>query len=276
MARPRQSPPAYLYSLQEIEQALGFPPRTLEMLVRLGLAPNSVTGGERGKTRLWDAEALAQFSEVSAFYWSGFEMVSAARLAEAILSYFTQIYGRSRISGLYSRTHDGKLVFEIERLRASPSFSAQSKERTDDALIYAAMRNIEYYKPSDVWKDDTYFELIDRQYGFIDIPEGLKVRSLSGRKDPMQPTFRVRGLERGGDLTITQIEEEYPPGWHESYFEPNSPAVARAREIENEFFAAYDNPRGKLALNLSRAIRSAHDRIYDLRLKRAGEGGAHA
>ncbi|MBM3654787.1 MAG: hypothetical protein FJX06_18585 [Alphaproteobacteria bacterium] len=246
------------------------------MLVKLDMAPNSVTGGGRGKERLFNADGLSQFALAAALFWSGIEVVSAGRFAKAIFESFYEIYGRSPLSRLYE--HARNWAGEVVRLQLHPDFVAlKNSERTDDAIIYAAMRNVGDYKPGEEWRDDVYFELIDRQYGFVGPPKGLAtLHPLSGRRAKMSPHYRVAGWSRGGDLQITKIEDEFPVGWHEHFRKPDSPAVIQAREIENEFFAAYDNPRGKLAVNISHAIRSGHDRIYDLRQKRAGEGGAHA
>jgi hypothetical protein len=260
MSRPRQIIPPYLYSPKEIESSLGMESRTMETLLKLGLAPQSSEGGGRGRSRLFGATGLSQVAIFSGLFWSGLEIVAAGRLSRAIFNSFYEIYGYPP-SGLYQ--NDRKWADEIEKLRTHPDWvPIANNEWTDDSIIYVAARRSGSYVPGEAWKDDLHCWLFDRQFGFTGIPGGLPIaNSLCGRTDPMQPTFRVLNWTRGGDVTARQIYEEFPFGWDG----PDSPARAQARAIEEEFFRAFDSPRGRLSLNVSRTIRAAHDAIYQLR-----------
>lgn len=136
----------YLYSASEIETALGLESRAVAMLDKLGLAPAAVTGGGRGRERLFDATGLAQLSIAAALYWGGVEVVPAAKLAGAVLSDFIAVYGRAP-SMLYQNSR--KWWDVIEEIRRSPEYAGLDRtDRTDDSVIYAAMRRSDAsYKP---------------------------------------------------------------------------------------------------------------------------------
>lgn len=275
MGRPRHTPPPYLYTGQEIEAAFRFRARTLEMLLKLDLAPHSQTGGVRGQARMFDANGLSQIAIAAGIFWSGIEIVSAGRLAQAISRHFRAAYGRPP-SGLYGAAR--KWWDSITVVRGLQDYSALKEstinglDNLDDAIIYAAIRrDPKDYRPGQSWPEDVYFDLVDRQYGFLGTPgSNVKVHNaISGREDQMQPEFRVSGWSRGGDVEITQLYQEFPRGWDQK----GTPARAAACEIEQEFFSANDDPQGKLSLNVSRAIRRGHDRIFDLRNQRQNTSG---
>jgi hypothetical protein len=230
------------------------------VLQKLGIAPECVAGGGRRNERLFDSRGLSEFAIFTGLFWSGLEMAPAARLAKAVLQIFDEIYGRppSRLYENARRWHA-----DISGLLVDPSWAdIANHERLDDSIIYAAARHDPTYKAGEAWKDDIHFELVDRQYGFLGNLSGPKVSSpVGGCKATLLPKFRVVGWTRGGDITAQRISDEFHEGWHV----PDSSAMLHARAIETEFFEAYDSPRGRLALNISLAIRDAHDRIYDLR-----------
>ncbi|MCC3244208.1 hypothetical protein LG047_02530 [Methylocystis sp. WRRC1] len=249
----------FFYPASEIEAALGLESRALSMLDKLGLAPVAVSGGGRGRERLFDAKGLAEIAVCAGLFWAGVELVPAAKLAGAILRSFAEIYGRPP-SGLYQASRE--FNDEVWRLRESPEWAAVADRDDDDSLLYAASRAAQKYQ-SGPWPFDLHFELVDRQYGFVGNPDSKlgAPSGLSGRKAHMQPELRVLNWTRGGDVSAHQIYKEFPKGWDE----PGTQAHAQACQIETEFFRAYDNPRGKLSLNVSRAIRFAHDRIWEAR-----------
>lgn len=268
MTSARPIPPYGLYSATEIERAFGLQERTVAVLQKLEIAPESMGGGGRRKERLFDSRGLSQLAIFAGLFWSGLEMAPAARLARVVSSVFDETYDRPP-SRLYENAR--KWHREIVKICADPDWAAVAeKPRLDDSIIYAAARRDPAYKPGETWKDDIHFELVDRQYGFLGNPSGPKSLSpVGGRKATMVPEFRVVGWTRGGDVVAYRIYDEFPAGWHEQ----GSPAMLHACAIETEFFQAYDAPRGRLAMNVSLEIRTAHDRIHEVRNTQLASSG---
>jgi len=238
MARKRTFP-SHLFSAPEIEVGAPLPARSHEFAITRGYAPASVSGGGRGAgPRLYDASGLAVWGVASALYWGGLEVLPAAGLAKALIGHFEFLYGSTP-----SRIHELAISFaekDKTLLALLPDSDPQSGQM-DAALLHEnILRKCSEYKKGLRINDDLYTHVIDRKYVFL------------GNPTTFGPSFIlfIDGWERGGEITL---------------IDPINIDFNEASALEVKANEALKRPIGRLEMNVSLAIREAHDRIYDFR-----------
>lgn len=237
----------------------------IETLIKRGVAPEPISGGGRGKgALLCDVAGLSKFAITGAGYWSGCELLPAARLAGAIIDYLMMVYGHTH-SRCYLNWN--KVASFANQLQSNDDDS----RAVDDFYIHGLFRRFGPYQVGETWRDDLFLEVFDRRYCFFGIPGGLKNNVSFGvaRNSDMEPMFRLDGWARGEEITLHELPELLPNG----ALDPDCSHEIRnaARAVEDQFYDARANPRGALRINISLAVRNAFDRIYDLRNREVAE-----
>lgn len=257
MARPRKDNPADAFTSTEMAIGAGIPPRSFALLQERYLAPDPVNPfAAKNATRLWNTNGLAQAALTGAFFNVGFELFPSARLSGLIFDELSPRYG-SIPSNLQTYWQDRNFKSDYPEFPWCPSDMFHDV-RDDFWLHHYLMKLTKAYTPRRHMRGDLCIEIADRQYVFLNGLRDFNIRSLNGTE--VEPSYRIRGLERGGDAIILTIPDEVGL----PYGHPD--VSARYAEIEAEFLAARENAVGILTVNIALAIRNAFDAVHEHRL----------
>ncbi|MFN3076370.1 MAG: hypothetical protein ABT940_05735 [Alphaproteobacteria bacterium] len=258
MARPRKDTPLDRFTATELEIGGGLPLRSVEILLKNGVAPPAETDPERGSVRYWGTRGVQRIALVGAIFQGGAELLLASRLSAAIAEEIELFY----VSGLHSN-----LWYSCRKSGKASDYVKWTQAKVDhpseDYWLHRFMRiETSDYHPGVAMPGDTIIEIVDRQYVFINTNNGIRVHSpVSSEGIEAQPSYRVTGWEKGSSAEVHSVADEVDSfGFH-----ANPAAKEQYRRIEAEFMEARRNAVGLLKINMSLAIRKAFDAIFDHR-----------
>jgi len=233
---------------------------------------------------------------IGAFMAAGLPLIVAGRIANALLVEFDELDGEAP-SGLKIAAERRAANGEIDSIREPNDFEYHALiVRSEQRLLRKALesgyqtfiggvlvisedywkhvariRNSgEYYEGLvPAMESDVRIDICDRRHVYIS-PNGL-LKRLSQSVEPeslrnlyiQKPGFVgwIDGWERGMEPRLRHVSEDIPLD--------HPAAIAAAVRLEHRAEQIYDNPVGKLTVNVSLAIRRAFDRIAEQRASRA-------
>jgi hypothetical protein len=235
MPRPRKNP-GDVFSYSELALALNGTKRTFQHLAEASAASGKLIPAGRG------TRALKRTAEIGALMTGGAPVLVAARIAEVVLLEFNQV--------------DGEVPTGLNFLaRKLPNYEmARLPVDINDYWYHQSLFRCgpEIYPRGESMSSDAIIEIIDRRYLFL---SGIL-------RKPADFVGWIEGWERGAEARVIHVTEkvglmddEKNPHWRSTLDKLN----ARAQH-------ANTNAVGKLAVNVSLAIRNALDRIAEHRL----------
>jgi len=257
MGRPERTDPE-LVSTSEIAKAAGITPRNFTLLIEKGLAPDPVrnAGGQSG-ARAFDGVGIAHAAMIGALNLAGFELLVAARVAEA----FAEEH----------RSNYGKIPSNLNTFIREPGFAsgqspwankAEGWDKLDrDFWLHRLLRSANSYVRARAQVGDFVVEIADHKW-VMSTSHGLdNIKVFSPVSDglPVGLDYRIEG--RGAATQIIQLTDEYDVG--AVFSDPET--RRRVKQIEEEFLAARQNAVTLVRINVGLAIRDAFDRLYDMR-----------
>lgn len=259
MGRPERAD-LELVTTSEIAKAAGITPRNFALLIDKGLAPAPVRDA-RGQSgaRAFDGVGVAHAAMIGALNLAGFELLVAARVAEAFAD--------------EHRSNYGKIPSNLNTFIRKPGVAsghspwankAEGWDKLDrDFWLHRLLRSADSYVRAQAQVGDFVVEIADHKW-VMSTSHGLdniKVFSpVSSSGLPVGLDYRIEG--RGSATQIIHLTDEYDVG---AVF-TDAETRRRVKQIEEEFLAARQNAVTLVRINVGLAIRDAFDRVYDMRL----------
>ena len=264
MGRPSR-PAGSVFTSRELALGADLTLRNFGLLHEQGLAPAAeASGGGKGGHRTYDSPALAQTALIGALYLAGFELLVAARLAEA----FSED----------ARLNHGRLFSNIQAYIQSPHnprpgyrpWPASPTDRVDDDFWVhnRLIDSVVDYRRGVAMVGDLIIDIADHEFVLTEY-HGAKLKFFSPVSDKnldASPDYRITG--RGSSAQIVPITDDVDS----LDFSADPASAARYKALQENYLAARENAVSRVRVNVSLAIRNAFDRVADNRKlsRRAG------
>ncbi|MBL8552842.1 MAG: hypothetical protein JNL41_01090 [Phenylobacterium sp.] len=254
MGRPSKNSGS-IFTSRELALAGGLTLRNFTLLHEEGVAPPAMgTGRGRGSHRTYDSPALAQAALIGALQMAGFELLVAARLAEAFAE--------------EARLTHGRLFSNIQTYLQSPynprpgyrpwTFSPDDQVDDDFWVHNRLIDSVVEYRSGVAMRGDMVIDIADHKYVLTEYHDvKVKIHSPVSGGLPASPDYRIVG--RGSGVQIVPITDEVDS----LDFAEDSVSAARFKALEQDYLAARENAVTRVRVNVSLAIRSAFDRVAD-------------
>lgn len=230
--------------------------RNFSLLHEEGLAPKPVSTGEgRGSHRLYGSPALAHAALIGALHLAGFELLVAARLAEAFAEEAELVYGKLR---------SNVAVFLQKPFNPRPGYRPWTstgvvEDVDDDFWVHGRLLgSVVNYQPGVAVIGDMIIEIADHEYVLTGHHGALGVKIASPVSKaglPANPDYRIVG--RGSAARIVPIIDEVDS----LDFSADPVSAERYRALEIDYLGARENAVTMVRINVSLAIRNAFDRV---------------
>ena len=249
MGRPSLNRPADSFTRTECEVGPALPPRSMELLNRVDLAPPTAVDA------LWDTAGFIEVVVTGAFNGAGLALLSAARLARLVASELRSKRGNidSNLERFYLRSPTFKIDWTL-----AEGLGTRLPSEAEPFWLHHVLSQIPGYRRFEALSGDFCIDIADRQYVF------LTTGDVPARSSPstVEPLCRITGWSVGrNDASITHVAAEWTEGWSD----PGTKANAAANAVELEYQNANRNAVSVTRVNISLAIRNAFDRIRDYR-----------
>jgi hypothetical protein len=269
MARPKNDSPADGFTSTEVSVSNGISARNFEMLRSRGLAPKpAVHFFNQAGSSYWNTDGFRRTAVIGAFAQCGIPLLLAAQLAEEVDHELSARY--------YHLPSNFEAFLEKEHNPRHPDFP-WSKEFASslggtiydggDFWLHTLLMTTASYLRGSAMRSDFFVEVINRQYVFIGVVNGIATLSMSGERQNAEPAYRLLDWARNDSTAVRPIHEEFNQGWYDR----GTQAAEQAKAIEEEFFAARNNAVSMIRVNIGLAIRNGFDTLHDYRQSRSAK-----
>jgi hypothetical protein len=264
MARPRTNRPADSFTSTENSVSAGLPPRTWELLMRHGLAPEMAPASEPN-FNVWDTNGFKHGALIGAFVGANIPVLAAARLARAVNTEIRQRYYvlRSNLERYLEKDHNPKHPWHPFDKSVEESLGCKLPSEDEAFWLHHLLSGTDIYRRNEAMPGDFCIEIADKTYVYLTCVGALPALSpFTGEKSYLDPNWRIVGWDRGNEEpAIHHIMDEL----QKDYWEQGTPAWHHARAVEEEYLHAHRNAVSLVRINISAAIRKAFDRLHDHR-----------
>lgn len=255
MGRPSKNSGS-AFTSRELALAAGLTLRNFSLLHEKGLAPPAAgNGGGRGGHRTYDSPALAQAALIGALHLAGFELLVAAKLAEAFAEEAGRTYGRlfSNIQTYIQAPHNPRPGYR-------PWTASATDQVDDDFWVHNRLiDSVVDYRRGIAMIGDMVIDIADHEFVLTE-HHGAMVKIFSpvaAKGLDANPDYRIIG--RGSSVQIVPITDEVDS----LDFSTAPVSAARYKAIEKDYLAARENAVTRVRINVSLAIRNGFDRVAD-------------
>lgn len=256
MGRPSKSSGSSFTS-RELALAAGLTLRNFSLLHEQGLAPPpSGAGGGKGGHRTYASPALAQAALIGALHLAGFELLVAARIAEAFAEEASHTHGRlfSNIATYLQAPHNPRPGYR-------PWTASPTDELDDDFWVHSRLiDSVVDYRRGVAMVGDMVIDIADHEYVLTEHHGASNVKifsPVSSEGLPASPDYRIIG--RGSSARIVPITDEVDG----LDFSIDPASAARYKALQKDYLAARENAVARVRINVSLAIRTAFDRVRE-------------
>lgn len=260
MARPRLGRPLDEFTTTDLGVGGGMPRRNVLYLDERSLLADVGTVGNETH-RVGTIRTLRHIAVIGAFQAAGFDLVLAAKLVAPVADHLEARYGS--IPTRMDRYLDKDL---------NPRFPEYPwPKRENDPLIESEFwvhymmrtRAEALYRRGEALLTDFVVEVVDRRFVYLGaLSKAADTRVVGGMAYPLDPMFRLVGLERGVDEVQTLLIAEEAGNL-------STPEGKREhKRLEAEYFRAYVHCMGRVHVNVSLAVRNAMDAVHEHRLEK--------
>ncbi len=257
MGRPSKSSGSFFTS-RELALAAGLTLRNFSLLHEEGLAPEpAANSGGRGGHRTYESPALAQAALIGALYLAGFELLVAARLAEAFADEAGHTHGRlfSNIQTYIQAPHNPRPGYR-------PWTASPTDQVDDDFWVHNRLiDSVVDYRRGVAMVGDFVIDIADHEFVLTE-HHGAKLKifsPVSTKGLDASPDYRITG--RGSSAQIVPITDEVDS----LDFSIDPASAARYKALQENYLAARENAVTRVRVNVSLAIRNAFDSVADAR-----------
>lgn len=255
MGRPSKSS-GTTFTSRELALAAELTLRNFSLLHEEGLAPPAAgNGGGRGGHRIYESPALAQAALIGALHLAGFELLVAARLAEAFAEEAGHTHGRlfSNIESYIQAPHNPRPGYR-------PWTASPDDRIGDDFWVHNRLiDSVVDYCRGVAMVGDFIIDIADHEFVLTE-HQGAKLKifsPVSTKGMEASPDYRITG--RGSSAQIVPITDEVDS----LDFSTDPVSAARYKALQEDYLAARENAVTRVRVNVSLAIRNAFDRVAD-------------
>lgn len=255
MGRPSKSAGSQ-FTTREMAIAAELTTRNMGLLHDMRLAPASMEGGGgKGGHRLYGSPALAHAALIGALHLAGFELLVAARLAEAFAEEMGLVYGKlhSNIATYLQAPHNPRPGY-----RPWTETGAEG-DLGDDYWVHGQLIDSPVnYRRGEALLGDMIIDIADQEFVLTETHRASSVKVFSPVLKggmPASPDYRIVG--RGTSARVVPITDEVDS----LDFSEDPVSAERYRTLQQDYLFARENAVTRVRVNVSLAIRNAFDRV---------------
>jgi hypothetical protein len=266
MARPKNHAAPDRFTSTEISVSNGISARNFEMLRSRGLAPEpAVHFFNQAGSSYWNTNGFRRTAVIGSFLQCGVPLLLAAQLAQEVDHELSARYYHlpSNFEAFLEKAHNPRHPHFPWSNEFASSLGGTIYDG-GDFWLHTLLTTTPSYLRGRAMRGDFFIEIINRQYVFIGVVDGISTLSMSGERQDVEPAYRLHEWARSESAAVRPIHDEFNQGWYDR----GTQAAAEAKAIEDEFFAARKNAVSTIRVNIGLAIRNGFDALHDYRQRR--------